>query len=188
MFPRYGVHPGASPTVCFAAPPLDVCGCAARRYAPDPRMNTYARPAEGAKDQKPNQDQEPLTLALSQRERELIEVFGRGTPTCDTTLNSGREKPTNRPPLPLGEGWGEGREHHKNQSQARRALHHSIGRVSARLLLILIHGRRRKAEWRDRSRSEGPPSPSERAARRSKPFWLLFSGPAFRASGKSDPP
>jgi hypothetical protein len=33
-------------------PPLDVCGCAARRYAPNPLMNTYARPAEGAKDQK----------------------------------------------------------------------------------------------------------------------------------------
>ncbi len=36
MFPRYGVHPGASPTVCFAAPPLDVCGFAAWRYAPTP--------------------------------------------------------------------------------------------------------------------------------------------------------
>jgi len=36
VFPRYGVHPGASPTVCFAAPPLDVCGYAARRCAPAP--------------------------------------------------------------------------------------------------------------------------------------------------------
>jgi hypothetical protein len=27
-------------------------------------------------------------------------VFGRGTPTCDTPLNSDVEKPTNRPPLP----------------------------------------------------------------------------------------
>jgi hypothetical protein len=50
-------------------------------------MNTYARPADGAKDQKPKpkQDhkpnQKPLTLALSQRERELIEVFGRATLT-----------------------------------------------------------------------------------------------------------
>ena len=49
VFPRYGVHPGASPTVCFAAPPLDVCGCAARRCAPTPRMNTSARPAERGK-------------------------------------------------------------------------------------------------------------------------------------------
>jgi hypothetical protein len=43
-------------------------------------MNTYARPAEGAKNQKPKQDQEPdqepLTLALSQRERGLNVVFG----------------------------------------------------------------------------------------------------------------
>jgi hypothetical protein len=46
-------------------------------------MNTYARPAEGAKDQKPKpkQDHKPLTLALSQRERELIAVFGGVTPT-----------------------------------------------------------------------------------------------------------
>jgi hypothetical protein len=60
-------------------------------------MNTYARPAEGAKkpDQKP--DQEPLTLALSQRERGLTGAFGRGTPTCDTALNSGFEKHTNQP-------------------------------------------------------------------------------------------
>ncbi len=36
VFPRYGVHPGASPPVCFAAPPLDVCGFAAWRCAPSP--------------------------------------------------------------------------------------------------------------------------------------------------------
>ena len=59
VFPRYGVHPGASPPVCFAAPPLDGCGFAAWRCAPNPRMNTYARPAEGAEDQKPNQELEP---------------------------------------------------------------------------------------------------------------------------------
>jgi hypothetical protein len=66
-------------------------------------MNTSARPAEGAKNQKPKPeqdqkpDQKPLTLALSQRERGLIEVFGRATPTCDTALNSGSEKQTNQP-------------------------------------------------------------------------------------------
>jgi len=69
-----------------------------------PRMNTSARPAEGAENQKPKPDQkpdqEPLTLALSRRERELTVVLGRGTPTCDTPLNSDVEKPTNRPPLP----------------------------------------------------------------------------------------
>ncbi|KAA8738881.1 hypothetical protein FE275_18055 [Pseudomonas koreensis] len=35
-FLRYGIHPGASPPVCFAAPPLDVFGFAKRRCAPSP--------------------------------------------------------------------------------------------------------------------------------------------------------
>jgi hypothetical protein len=79
-----------------------------------PLMNTYARPAEGAKNQKPEQDQkpdqEPLTLALpkrrtARRERELTVVFGRAVPTCDSAVNSGFEKPTNRLPL-LGERAG----------------------------------------------------------------------------------
>jgi hypothetical protein len=66
-------------------------------------MNTSARPADGAKDQKPKPkqdhkpDQKPLTLTLSRRERGLIEVFGRASPTCDTALNSGSEKQTNQP-------------------------------------------------------------------------------------------
>ena len=59
VFPRYGAHPGASPPVCFAAPPLDVCGSAAWRCAPNPLMDTFARPAEGAKNQKPHQEPEP---------------------------------------------------------------------------------------------------------------------------------
>jgi hypothetical protein len=50
-----------------------------------PRMDTSARPADGAKDQKPKPDhkpdQEPLTLALSRRERELTEVIARDTAT-----------------------------------------------------------------------------------------------------------
>ncbi len=35
----------------------------------------------------------PLTLALSRRERELTELFGRGTPTWDTELNSRLKAP-----------------------------------------------------------------------------------------------
>jgi hypothetical protein len=66
-------------------------------------MDTFARPAEGAGEQK--QDQEPLTLALSRRERGLTGVLGRDSPTCDTALNSSIEKPTNRLPL-LGERAG----------------------------------------------------------------------------------
>ncbi len=67
-----------------------------------PRIDPVTKPAEGAKDQKqkPKPDQEPLTLALSQRERELTEVFGRNTPTCDTESNAGFEHHTNRLPLP----------------------------------------------------------------------------------------
>src|ERR1700739_3706303 len=55
-----------------------------------PLMDTFARPAEGAKDQKRDQEpeQKPLTLALSRREREPTELFGRVAPTCDTALNS----------------------------------------------------------------------------------------------------
>jgi hypothetical protein len=45
---RCGIPPGTSPPVCCAAPPLDVCGFAARRCAPAPRMNASTQPAEGA--------------------------------------------------------------------------------------------------------------------------------------------
>ncbi|VVQ24077.1 hypothetical protein PS925_05445 [Pseudomonas fluorescens] len=44
-------------------------------------------------------DQKPLTLALSQRERGLTEVFGRATPTCDSALNSDSE--SDQKPLTL---------------------------------------------------------------------------------------
>ena len=47
-FLRSGIHPGASPTVCFAAPPLDACGCAARSLRSHPRINPSTQPAEGA--------------------------------------------------------------------------------------------------------------------------------------------
>jgi hypothetical protein len=76
-----------------------------------PRMNTYARPADGAKNQKPKPkqdhkpDQEPLTLALSRGERGLTAWAGRDTPTWDTESNSDFEKPKNRLPL-LGERAG----------------------------------------------------------------------------------
>jgi hypothetical protein len=47
------------------------------------------------------EDQEPLTLALSRRERGLTEVDGRGTPTCDTESNSSFEKHNDLLPFPL---------------------------------------------------------------------------------------
>jgi hypothetical protein len=46
------------------------------------------------------EDQEPLTLALSRRERGLTEVDGRGTPTCDTESNSSFEKHNDLLPFP----------------------------------------------------------------------------------------
>ncbi|CAI8858537.1 hypothetical protein EMIT0P2_20426 [Pseudomonas sp. IT-P2] len=48
VFLRYGIHPGASPTVCFAAPPLDACGCAARSLRSHPRINPSTQPSDGA--------------------------------------------------------------------------------------------------------------------------------------------
>jgi hypothetical protein len=46
------------------------------------------------------ENQEPLTLALSRRERGLTEVDGRGTPTCDTESNSSFEKHNDLLPFP----------------------------------------------------------------------------------------
>ncbi|SDS76353.1 hypothetical protein SAMN05216579_1564 [Pseudomonas granadensis] len=57
-------------------------------------------------------DQKPLTLALSQGERELTVVDARTTPTCDTESNANFERRADRLPLPPGEGWGEGQPHH----------------------------------------------------------------------------
>ena len=165
-------------------------------------MNTYARPAEGAEDQKPDQeprpDQEPLTLALSRRERGLIALFGRGAPTWDTESNSNFE---NRPPLPRERAGGEGKIHHKTNADRIALPPHNRMSVSSAELLIFrpvgrlsggIHpGRTSKGgaakqagiDAPDGSRSEGTPSPSEWAERQGKAFLVTFS-----ASGKSDPP
>ena len=54
-------------------PPLDVCGSAARRCAPNPLMNTSARPAEGAKDQ--DQRQKPTATATARsKDRSLVSL------------------------------------------------------------------------------------------------------------------
>ncbi|SDS95020.1 hypothetical protein SAMN05216579_2066 [Pseudomonas granadensis] len=96
-----------------------------------------------------NQDQKPLTLALSRRERGLTVGDGRATPTCNTESNASLEANQNRLPLPRERAGVRGESTANLKPCA--ASHHSIGRVSARLLLILIHRRRRKAERRDRS-------------------------------------
>ncbi len=48
VFLRSGIHPGASPTVCFAAPPLDVFGFAKRSLRSHPRINPSTQPSDGA--------------------------------------------------------------------------------------------------------------------------------------------
>ena len=45
---RSGIDPGAAPTVCFAAPPLAVFGCAKRSLRSHPRINPSAQPSDGA--------------------------------------------------------------------------------------------------------------------------------------------
>jgi len=62
-------------------------------------------------------NQKPLTLALSQRERGLIAVFGRGTPTCDTESNSDFEKPKNRLPLPRERAGVRGSKQRKSKAE-----------------------------------------------------------------------
>ncbi|WP_216637710.1 hypothetical protein, partial [Pseudomonas fluorescens] len=47
-FLRYGIDPGASPPVCFAAPPLDVFDFVERSLRSHPRINPSTQPAEGA--------------------------------------------------------------------------------------------------------------------------------------------
>ncbi len=47
-FLRSGIPPGASPTVCFAAPPLDVFGFAKRSLRSHPRINPSTQPSDGA--------------------------------------------------------------------------------------------------------------------------------------------
>ena len=54
---RYGTDPGAAATVCFAAPPSAVYDCVVRSLRPHPRIDPFTQPAEGAKDQKPEQKQ-----------------------------------------------------------------------------------------------------------------------------------
>ncbi|MED7666305.1 hypothetical protein GXB78_03650 [Pseudomonas moraviensis subsp. stanleyae] len=48
-FLRCGIDPGASPPVCFAAPPLDVFGCAKRSLRSHPRINPSTQPSEVAR-------------------------------------------------------------------------------------------------------------------------------------------
>ncbi len=118
-----------------------------------PLMDTSARPAEGAKNQKPEPEPEqkpdqepPLTLALSRRERELIEWFGRSSPTCDTALNSGFEKHTSRLPL-LGERAGVGKS--TTKPKPNTPCSSPLTTMSVSSSTAFDRKARRQAEWRD---------------------------------------
>jgi hypothetical protein len=51
-FLRSGIDPGAAATVCFAAPPSAVSGCARRSLRSHTRINPSTQPADGLQDQK----------------------------------------------------------------------------------------------------------------------------------------
>jgi hypothetical protein len=48
-FLRCGIDPGAASTVCFAAPPLAVFGCAKRSLRSHPRINPSTQPSDVAR-------------------------------------------------------------------------------------------------------------------------------------------
>jgi hypothetical protein len=188
-------------------PPLDVCGFAARRYAPNPLMDTYARPAEGAKDQK------QIKIKIKIKSHVHSHIAGRLLQPCTGLTNHLPQLDWAHQEDIVGcqAAIAAMRRPDKPAPTVNRgippALHHSTGCALARQqLLILIHGRHRKAEWRDSSggvgaqrpfdevehierrcseanrrrcppdgsRSEGTPSPSEWAERRSKRFFAYF--------------
>ena len=59
---RSGIDPGAAPTVCFAAPPLAVFGCAKRSLRSHARINPSTQPSEVARGSRSKAGE--LTLGL----------------------------------------------------------------------------------------------------------------------------
>ena len=107
-FLRYGTDPGAAATVCFAAPPSAVFDFVERSLRSHARINPSTQPSDVARGSRSKAGEltlgllsgeergvvgvgfvvdSPLTPALSRRERELTEWFGRSTPTCSTEPN-----------------------------------------------------------------------------------------------------
>jgi hypothetical protein len=61
-FLRCGIDPGAAPTVCFAAPPLAVFGCAKRSLRSHARINPSTQPSDVARGSRSRAGE--LTLGL----------------------------------------------------------------------------------------------------------------------------
>ena len=72
-FLRCGIDPGAAPTVCFAAPPLAVFGCAKRSLRSHARINPSTQPSDVARGSRSRAGE--LTLGLLSGEER---VFGFG--------------------------------------------------------------------------------------------------------------
>ena len=92
---RSGLHPGAAPPVCFAAPPLAVFGCAKRSLRSHPRMNPSTQPADVAsqiKIKSRRADTRPIEWC---RARDSALVLWCSCPSSER-----------RPPSPLPEGEG----------------------------------------------------------------------------------
>ncbi|MCS3838479.1 hypothetical protein HNR03_003087 [Pseudomonas sp. JAI111] len=73
-------------------PPLDVCGFAARRYAPTPQMNASTQPAEGAGRSRSKAGELPLGL-LSGEERGDTSIYCGSWPAGDGGLSADHSLP-----------------------------------------------------------------------------------------------
>ncbi len=76
VFLRSGIHPGASPTVCFAAPPFDACGFAARSLRSHPRINPSTQPSDGAGTSKAFLELTLIVLSGGERKQEQEQEQG----------------------------------------------------------------------------------------------------------------
>ena len=73
-FLRSGLPPGAAPTVCFAAPPLAVFGCAKRSLRSHARINPSTQPSDVARGSRSRAGE--LTLGLLSGEEHSVVGFG----------------------------------------------------------------------------------------------------------------
>ena len=73
-FLRSGIDPGAAPTVCFAAPPLAVFGCAKRSLRSHARINPSTQPSDVARESRSRAGE--LTLGLLSGEEHSVVGFG----------------------------------------------------------------------------------------------------------------
>ena len=68
-FLRSGIDPGAAPTVCCAAPPLAVFGCAKRSLRSHARINPSTQPSDVARGSRSRAAAELTLILLSGEER-----------------------------------------------------------------------------------------------------------------------